>query len=157
MKKKTPKELRELFRQWFYNVPGSRYNRFCVHCYHRGRQGECETFCDWFGTECIDAVRKYCPIPTAMVSMLMEIDAAAGMPNQGNTRGEKGGTVVPPSDFQSVATKGVETQIDRVESLRPHGSARAHLREDAPSATPENDTKIDEIWREFNNWLDDED
>ena len=156
MKKKTPKQLRELFRQWFYKVPGSRYNRFCVHCYHRGRQGECETFCDWFGTECIDAVRKYCPIPTAMVSMLMEIDAAAGMPNQGNTRGEKGGTVVPPSDFQSVSTKGVETQIDRVESLRPHGSARAHLREDTPSATPEICPEIEEFWREFNHWLNDD-
>lgn len=153
MKKKTPKRLRELFRQWFYKVPGSRYNRFCLHCYHRGRQGECETFCDWFGCECVDAVRMSCPIPTAMVSMLMEIDAAADMPNQGNLLGEKGGTVVPPSDFQSVSTKGAETQGDMVGCPRPRGSARAHLREDTPSATPENCPEIDDFWQEFNDWL----
>lgn len=82
MKKKTPKKLRELFRQRFYEAPDSRYNRFCKHCSHRGSQGECEAFCYWYGCECFDACIMTCPIPTAMVSMLGEGEAAIGMPNQ---------------------------------------------------------------------------
>lgn len=79
MKKITPKQQRELFKQWFYKNPSSRYNRFCLYCAHRGSQGECKTFCYWYGRECFDALRMICPIPTAMVSMLREGEAAIDM------------------------------------------------------------------------------
>lgn len=79
MKKIIPKQPRELFRQRFYENPSSHYNRFCLHCAHRGRLGKCETFCYWYGRECYDATIMKCPIPTAMVSMLMESNAATDM------------------------------------------------------------------------------
>ena len=154
MKKKMTKELRELFKEWFYKMPGSRYNRFCLHCYHRCRLGQSVTFCDWFGDECVDAVRLYCPIPTAMVSMLMEIDAAASSQNEGKIQLAKGGTVVPPSKFHFASTEGAETQKDTAKSPRPHGSAHAHLREDTPNGHTKNDPKIEEFWQKFNNWID---
>lgn len=153
-KRATPKRLRELFKEWFYKVPGSRYNRFCKHCYHRGGLDECEPFCDWFGCECVDAVRKYCPIPTTMVSMLMENCEVPDTENQGQTLAKKGDTVVSPSNFQFVSTESVETQEDGAECSRPHGSARARLRGDTPTATPKNYTEINEFWRKFNIWLD---
>lgn len=148
------KELRELFKEWFYNMPGSRYNRFCLHCYHRCSVGQNDKICDWFGDECVDAVRLYCPIPTAMVSMLMEFDAAADTQNQGAIQLAKGGTVVPPSDFQSVSTQAAETQKDTRKSPRPHGSARAHSREDTPSGHLKNGQEIDEFWKNLNEWMD---
>ena len=75
MKKITLKKQQEQYRQWFYRNPNSRYNRFCIYCNHYGSKGKCEAFCNWYGRECFDAVRMKCPIPSAMVSMLNEVEA----------------------------------------------------------------------------------
>ena len=39
-----------------------------------------------------------------------------------------GGTVVPPSDFQSVTTKGTDLQRVTAKILRPHGCPRTRRR-----------------------------
>ena len=41
---------------------------------------------------------------------------------------KKGGTVVPPSDFQDVTTKGKENQRVTAKFPRPHGRKRTHGR-----------------------------
>lgn len=148
------KDLKALFTDWFYKVPGSRYNRFCKHCNHRVHACDSDTYCAWFGEECIEAVRHNCPIPTAMVQMLMESECAADANSQGTSAEEKGGTVVPPSKFHFASTEGAETQKDTAKSPRPHGSTHAHLREDTPNGHTKNDPKIEEFWLKFNNWID---
>ena len=51
-----------------------------------------------------------------------------------NVPPKKGGTVVPPSDFQSVATQRTETTSVTHKTPRPRASAQAHPREDTPTA-----------------------
>lgn len=154
---KTPKDLRTLFKEWFYKMPGSRYNRFCKHCNHRVRAMGTDKYCGFLGDECVDAVRHNCPIPTAMVAMLLEGDDDPDTENQGQIQVAKGGTIVPPSKFHFASTEGVETQKDTEKSPRPHGSARMRLREETPSAGQENCTDVGKFWQEFNNWLDGKD
>ena len=89
MKKITPKQEREILRKWFYKNPSSRYYRFCLYCNHRGRQGECESFCYWYGRDCFDAMRMMCPIPTAMVSMLLTDEARTPAQDSMNSMEEK--------------------------------------------------------------------
>ena len=47
---------------------------------------------------------------------------------------QKGGTVVPPSDFQSATTQRAETTSVTHKTSRPRASAQAHPREDTPTA-----------------------
>lgn len=51
-----------------------------------------------------------------------------------NVPPQKGGTVVPPSDFQSVATQSADTTSVMRKTPRPRASAQAHPREDTPTA-----------------------
>lgn len=44
---------------------------------------------------------------------------------RGYIRAEKGGTVVPPSDFQSATTKCIQTKQVRKKNTRTHAYARA--------------------------------
>lgn len=148
------KDLKALFTDWFYKVPGSRYNRFCKHCNHCVHAYDSETYCAWFGEECIEAVRHNCPIPTAMVQMLLEDSFQESQLSPMTNEVAKGGTIVPPSKFHFASTEGAETQKDTAKSPRPHGSAHAHLREDTPNGHTKNDPKIEEFWLKFNNWID---
>ena len=50
---------------------------------------------------------------------------------------EKGGTVVPPSDFQSVTTESTNQQQVAKKNPRPHGSARAQAGDIPQSPTPD--------------------
>lgn len=47
---------------------------------------------------------------------------------------QKGGTVVPPSDFQSVTTESADTTSVTNQTPHPHASAQAHSRDYTPTA-----------------------
>lgn len=130
------KELKQIHKDWFYNNPASRYSRFCRNCNHRVRYKDDDKYCGWYGEECIEAVRNHCPIPSAEVTMLMEIEVEMSIHNKRTRAEEKGGTIVPPSNFQFVSTQYAEKEQVAEKTPRPHGSARAHSREDTPGATP---------------------
>ena len=119
----------------FYNNPTSRYNRFCRFCDHLQGNDITNFFCAYFGERCHDAVWKMCPLPTAGVAMLMESEAVMSGHIRANMEGRKGGTVVPPSDFQSVSTESVHTQKVTSKTPRPHGPARAHTRKEPLAPT----------------------
>ena len=46
---------------------------------------------------------------------------------------QKGGTVVPPSDFQSATTQRIETTSVTSQTPRPRASAQAHSRDYTPN------------------------
>lgn len=50
---------------------------------------------------------------------------------------EKGGTVVPPSDFQSLSTESAYQQQVEEKFPRPHASARAQAGDIPQSPTPD--------------------
>ena len=54
---------------------------------------------------------------------------------------KKGGTVVPPSDFQSVTTKCSNTQQVSEKSSRPHERAQARAHDETPKAQPSKSRK----------------
>lgn len=47
---------------------------------------------------------------------------------------QKGGTVVPPSNFQFVTTESADTSSVTHKTPRPRASAQAHSREETPTA-----------------------
>lgn len=51
-----------------------------------------------------------------------------------NVPPQKGGAVVPPSDFQSVATQCPDTTSVTPQTPRPRASAQARPHEDTPTA-----------------------
>lgn len=119
----------------FYNNPTGRYSRFCRFCDHLQGSNINNFYCTFFGERCHEAVRKMCPLPTAGVAMLMESESVMSSHIQANMEGRKGGTVVPPSDFQSVSTESVHAQKVTSETPRPHGHTRAHSRKEPLAPT----------------------
>lgn len=119
----------------FYNNPTGRYNRFCRFCDHLQGSNINNFYCTFFGERCHEAVRKLCPLPTAGVAMLMESESVMSSHIQASKEGRKGGTVVPPSDFQSVSTESVHAQKVTSKTPRPHGHTRAHSRKEPLAPT----------------------
>lgn len=111
---------------FWYNNTKSRYNRYCKYCQHCGSMQNKQVMCQWFGMTTIEAAKFNCPIPTAGVAMLMENDAVIKAHINAKLNDKKGGTVVPPSNFQFGTTESTDRQKDMSNLTRPHGGAGAH-------------------------------
>lgn len=118
-----------------WNNWNGHYRKYCHWCNHRIKAGEDEAFCSAYFKHCREAVYNDCIIPFAGVSMLNEDLTQIEVFPDRKRKGRKGGTVVPPSNFQFVSTQCADTQSDARKPLRPHGSARAHARKEPLAPT----------------------
>ena len=84
-----------------WNYWRGHYRTYCHWCEWRVTAGLDEAYCAAYGKNCLEAVDYDCIIPHAGVSMLHEDLAQIDVQPVRKREGRKGGTVVPPSDFQS--------------------------------------------------------
>lgn len=124
--KKTPKQI---YSEWFKNNEQSPFHKWCRKCSHSCNLDKDEPLCQWFGKSCKKAVRYDCPIPHALMNETPDDDTKSEANSSANVPPQKGGTVVPPSDFQSAATQFTDTTSVTDNSPRPRASAQARPRE----------------------------
>ena len=129
--KKTPKQL---YSEYFKFNPQSRFNKWCRKCVHSCNLDNDEPICQWYGKTCQEAVWHDCPIPSAFIDETPDNCTCSDANSYANVPPQKGGTVVPPSNFQLVRTKRTETKSVTHKTPRPRASAQAHPREETPTA-----------------------
>lgn len=128
-------ELYKIHKQWWYNNPQSPFQRYCQYCDYCVNTNGDDKLCAWFQSSCYEAAAHRCPIPSAGVAMLMESEAVFNAHVKANLEHKKGGTIVPPSNFQFGTTELTDQQRVINEKPRPHGSAGAHARKEPLAPT----------------------